>query len=95
MGEGAAWTRRASEPRKTEAKGCRSTDGELPCGRPRMDSGRLVFDPPIDSEIDQARSCASGPMPARGQVWLGAGRTRSNQPAIRALRRWLLAESGG
>jgi DNA-binding transcriptional LysR family regulator len=56
----------------------------------------LVFDPLIDSEIRSGALVRVGPgLPARGQVWLVCRRRERGLPAVRALRRWLLAELGG
>ena len=53
----------------------------------------LAFDPLIDSEIASGALVQVGPkVPARGQVWLVCRPREKNLPAIRALRRWLLAE---
>jgi LysR family transcriptional regulator, glycine cleavage system transcriptional activator len=56
----------------------------------------LVFDPLIDSEIRSGALVRVGPgLPARGQVWLVCRPRERGLPAVRALRRWLLAELGG
>ena len=53
----------------------------------------LAFDPLIDSEIAAGALVQVGPkVPARGQVWFVCRAREKNLPAIRALRRWLLAE---
>ena len=103
---GTPWTEWASgagldparfEPRKTEAKGLQ-VDGMGAAVRAAAHGlgVALVFDPPIDSEIDSGALVRVGPdVPARGQVWLVCRPRERNQPAIRALRRWLLAEIGG
>jgi LysR family glycine cleavage system transcriptional activator len=55
----------------------------------------LAFDPVIDSEIRSGALVRVGPgVPARGQIWLVCRPRERNLPAIRALRRWLLAETG-
>jgi LysR family glycine cleavage system transcriptional activator len=55
----------------------------------------LAFDPVIDSEIRSGALVRVGPgMKSRGQIWLVCRPRERNLPAIRALRRWLLAESG-
>jgi len=55
----------------------------------------LAFDPVIDSEIRSGALVRVGPgVTARGQIWLVCRPRERNLPAIRALRRWLLAESG-
>ena len=55
----------------------------------------LVFDPVIDSEIRSGALVRVGPgVPARGQIWLVCRPRERSLPAIRALRRWLLAEHG-
>jgi LysR family glycine cleavage system transcriptional activator len=54
----------------------------------------LVFDPVIDSEIRSGALVRVGPgVKARGQIWLVCRPRERNLPAIRALRRWLLAET--
>lgn len=55
----------------------------------------LAFDPVIDSEIRSGALVRVGPgVKSRGQIWLVCRHRERNLPAIRALRRWLLAESG-
>jgi DNA-binding transcriptional LysR family regulator len=55
----------------------------------------LVFDPLVDSEIKSGALVRVGPgVPTRGQVWLVCRPRERGLPAIRALRRWLLAEIG-
>jgi LysR family glycine cleavage system transcriptional activator len=55
----------------------------------------LAFDPVIDSETRSGALVRVGPgVTARGQIWLVCRPRERNLPAIRALRRWLLAESG-
>jgi LysR family glycine cleavage system transcriptional activator len=55
----------------------------------------LAFDPVIDSEIRSGALVRVGPgVPSRGQIWLVCRPRERNLPAIRALRRWLLAETG-
>ena len=53
----------------------------------------LVFDPLVDSEIASGALVRVGPrVPARGQIWFACRPRERGLPAIRALRRWLLAE---
>ncbi len=53
----------------------------------------LVFDPLVASEIASGALVRVGPgVPARGQIWFGCRMRERGLPAIRALRRWLLAE---
>ena len=55
----------------------------------------LAFDPVIDSEIRSGALVRVGPgVPSRGQVWLVCRPRERTLPAIRALRRWLLSETG-
>jgi DNA-binding transcriptional LysR family regulator len=55
----------------------------------------LAFAPVIDSEIRSGALVRVGPgVTSRGQIWLACRPRERNLPAIRALRRWLLAESG-
>ena len=55
----------------------------------------LAFDPVIDSEIRSGALMRVGPgVQSRGQMWLVCRPRERNLPAIRALRRWLLAETG-
>jgi LysR family glycine cleavage system transcriptional activator len=55
----------------------------------------LAFDPVIDGEIRSGVLARVGPgVKARGQIWLVCRPRERNLPAIRAFRRWLLAESG-
>ena len=55
----------------------------------------LAFDPVIDSEIRSGALVRVGPgVPSRGQIWLVCRPRERTLPAIRALRRWLLAETG-
>jgi DNA-binding transcriptional LysR family regulator len=55
----------------------------------------LAFDPVIESEIRSGALVRVGPgIKARGQIWLVCRPRERNMPAIRALRRWLLTESG-
>lgn len=55
----------------------------------------LAFDPVVDSEIRSGALVRVGPgVPSRGQIWLACRPRERTLPAIRALRRWLLAESG-
>ncbi len=55
----------------------------------------LAFDPVIDSEIRLGALVRVGPgVTSRGQIWLVCRPRERTLPAIRALRRWLLAESG-
>ncbi|MFZ5779494.1 MAG: LysR substrate-binding domain-containing protein [Pseudomonadota bacterium] len=55
----------------------------------------LAFDPIVDGEIRAGSLERVGPkVPARGQIWLVSRRHERGVPSIRALRRWLLAESG-
>jgi len=55
----------------------------------------LAFDPIVDDEIRAGSLARVGPkVPARGQIWLICRRLERGVPSIRALRRWLLAESG-
>ena len=55
----------------------------------------LAFDPVIDSEIRSGALVRVGPgVKSRGQIWLVCRPRERNLPAIRALRRWLLAETG-
>ena len=55
----------------------------------------LVFDPLVDSEIRSGALMRVGPgVPTRGQVWLVCRPRERSLPAIRALRRWLLAGAG-
>jgi LysR family glycine cleavage system transcriptional activator len=55
----------------------------------------LAFDPVIDSEVRSGALVRVGPgVPTRGQIWLVCRPRERNLPAIRALRRWLLVESG-
>ena len=54
----------------------------------------LVFDPVIESEIRSGALVRVGPgVTSRGQIWLVCRPRERNLPAIRALRRWLFAES--
>lgn len=53
----------------------------------------LVFAPLVDSEIASGALIEVGPrVPARGQIWFACRPRERSLPAIRALRRWLLAE---
>jgi LysR family transcriptional regulator, glycine cleavage system transcriptional activator len=53
----------------------------------------LVFDPLIESEIASGALVRVGPgLAARGQIWLVCRMRDRGLPAIRSLRRWLLAE---
>ena len=53
----------------------------------------LAFDPLVESEIDAGALVRVGPkLPARGQIWFACRRHERSLPAIRALRRWLMAE---
>jgi DNA-binding transcriptional LysR family regulator len=53
----------------------------------------LAFDPVIESEIRSGALVRVGPaVPSRGAIWLLCRPRERNLPAIRALRRWLLAE---
>lgn len=53
----------------------------------------LVFDPLVESEIAAGTLVRVGPrVPARGQIWFACRARDRGLPAIRALRRWLLAE---
>ena len=53
----------------------------------------LVFDPLVESEIASGTLVRVGPaVPARGQIWFACRARERGLPAIRALRRWLLAE---
>jgi DNA-binding transcriptional LysR family regulator len=55
----------------------------------------LAFDPVIDSEIRSGALVRVGPgVTSRGQIWLVCRPRERSLPAIRALRQWLLAESG-
>ncbi|MBI2737625.1 MAG: LysR family transcriptional regulator [Rhodospirillales bacterium] len=55
----------------------------------------LAFDPVIDSEVRSGALARVGPgVTSRGQIWLACRPRERNMPAIRALRSWLLAESG-
>jgi LysR family transcriptional regulator, glycine cleavage system transcriptional activator len=55
----------------------------------------LAFDPIVHDEIRAGSLARVGPeVPARGQIWLICRRRERGVPSIRALRRWLLAESG-
>jgi len=55
----------------------------------------LAFDPVIDSEIRSGALTRVGPgVPSPGRIWLVCRPRERNLPAIRALRRWLLAETG-
>jgi len=55
----------------------------------------LAFDPVIDSEIRSGALVRVGPgVKSRGQIWLACRPRERNLPSIRALRSWLLAESG-
>ena len=55
----------------------------------------LAFDPVIDSEIRSGALTRVGQgVPSRGRIWLVCRPRERNLPAIRALRRWLLAETG-
>ena len=55
----------------------------------------LAFDPIIDSEIRSGALVRVGPgVTSRGQIWLACRLRERSLPPIRALRRWLLAESG-
>ncbi len=55
----------------------------------------LAFDPVIDSEIRSGALVRIGPgVKSRGQIWLVCRTRERNLPALRALRRWLLTESG-
>ena len=55
----------------------------------------LAFDPVIDSEIRSGALVRVGPgVTSRGQIWLVCRPRERSLPAIRALRRWLFAESG-
>lgn len=97
------WARGASldptcfEPRPSEAKGLQ-VDGMGASVRAAAHGlgVALVFDPLIDSEITSGALVRVGPaVPARGQIWLVCRPRERSQPAIRALRRWLLAQVGG
>lgn len=53
----------------------------------------LAFDPLIDGEIASGALVRVGPaLLTPGRIWLVCRRRERNLPAIRALRRWLLAE---
>ena len=53
----------------------------------------LVFDPLVESEIAAGTLVRVGKrVPARGQIWFACRARDRALPAIRALRRWLLAE---
>ena len=53
----------------------------------------LVFDPLVESEIAAGTLVRVGTrVPARGQIWFACRARDRGLPAIRALRRWLLAE---
>ena len=85
------------EPRPSEAKGLQ-VDGMGASVRAAAHGlgVALVFDPLIDSEITSGALVRVGPgVPARGQIWLVCRPRERSQPAIRALRRWLLAQVGG
>jgi DNA-binding transcriptional LysR family regulator len=102
---GVSWTEWAAaaglepaqfERRKNEAKGLQ-VDGMGASLRAAVHGlgAALAFDPVIDSEIRSGALVRVGPgVPARGQVWLVCRPRERRLPAIRALRRWLLAESG-
>jgi DNA-binding transcriptional LysR family regulator len=85
------------ERRKDEAKGLQ-VDGMGAALRAAAHGlgVALVFDPLVDSEIKSGALVRVGPgVPTRGQVWLVCRPRERGLPAIRALRRWLLAEIGG
>lgn len=82
------------EPRRTDSKGLQ-VDGMGASVRAAAHGlgVALVFDPLIDSEVRSGALVRVGPdVPARGQVWLVCRPRERSQPALRALRRWLLAE---
>jgi len=96
------WARRAGldparfERRKDEPKGLQ-VDGMGASLRAAAHGlgVALVFDPLVDSEIKSGALVRVGPgVPTRGQVWLVCRPRERGLPAIRALRRWLLAEIG-
>ena len=85
------------EPRPSEAKGLQ-VDGMGASVRAAAHGlgVALVFDPLIDSEITSGALVRVGPaVKARGQIWLVCRPRERSQPAIRALRRWLLTQVGG
>lgn len=101
---GASWTDWAAmagldparfERRKDEPKGVQ-VDGMGAALRAAVHGlgVALAFDPVIDSEIKSGALVRIGTgVPSRGQIWLACRPRERNLPAIRALRRWLLAES--
>ena len=97
LGDGApASTRARFERRKDEAKGLQ-VDGMGAALRAAAHGlgVALAFDPLVDSEIRSGALVRVGPgVPTRGQVWLVCRPRERGLPAIRALRRWLLQESG-
>jgi LysR family glycine cleavage system transcriptional activator len=102
---GASWTEWAAgagldaapfERRKDEPKGLQ-VDGMGAALRAATHGlgVALAFDPVIDSETRSGALQRVGPaVKARGQIWLICRPRERNLPTIRALRRWLLAESG-
>jgi len=98
---GPAWSAWAAgaglDPASLAAKGAVEVDGAGAALRAAAHGlgVALAFDPLVEAEIAGGTLLRVGSaVPAPGQIWLVCRPQDRDRPAIRSLRRWLLAEAG-